>query len=149
MDGGMGDSTCFGINAVVLDERGRLLLARRDRPPIWNLPGGSWEQGEAPWDTAVREVREEVAADVEVVRLTGVYDRAPDGEPVLVFLCRYTGGAVRPTAEAVEVGWFAVDELPPDINPYQPERFRDALGGDPGVFLRRQPGPSVRALFPD
>jgi 8-oxo-dGTP diphosphatase len=145
----MADAGCFGVNAVVVDATGRVLLARRDRPQIWNLPGGSWEPGEAPWDTAVRETREEVGVEIEVVRLTGVYDRSPDGDPVLVFLCRHTSGELRTTPEAVEVGWFPAGELPPDINPYQPRRIEDALSGDPIAVLRRQPGPSLRALYPD
>jgi 8-oxo-dGTP pyrophosphatase MutT (NUDIX family) len=137
------------VNAVVLDEEGRFVLARRDRPPIWNLPGGSWEPGEAPWQTAVREVREEVCIEVKVLRLTGVYDRSPDGDPVLVFLCRFVGGIVQTTPEAVEVGWFSLDTLPSDMNPYQPDRIRDALSGESTPFLRHQEGPSVRELLPD
>jgi 8-oxo-dGTP diphosphatase len=138
----------FGVNAVVLDPLGRVLLARRDAPPIWNLPGGKPEPGEAPWHAAVRETREEVGIDVEVVRLTGVYDRAPAGRSVLVFLCRRVAGTPTTGAEATEVAWFPVDGLPTDINPYQPQRIRDALVGERAV-LRSQPGPSVRELFPD
>lgn len=136
------------MNAVVLDSLGRVLLARRDAPPIWNLPGGKMEPGEAPWHAAVRETREEVGIDVEVVRLTGVYDRSPTGRSVLVFLCRQVAGTPTTGAETTEVRWFPVDTLPADINPYQPERIRDALVGERAV-LRSQPGPSVRELFPN
>ena len=45
----------LGVNAVIVDAAGRVLLALRDRPPIWNLPGGGVEPGEAPWDAAVRD----------------------------------------------------------------------------------------------
>lgn len=138
----------LGVNAVVLDPHGRVLLARRDRPPIWNLPGGKLERGEAPWSAAVRETREEVGLDVEVVRLTGVYDRSPAGRSVLVFLCRTVAGTPTVSAEAVEVGWFRMDTLPTDINPYQPARIHDAVTGR-GTVLRCQPGPSVREIFPD
>jgi len=139
----------IGVNAVVLDARGRILLALRDRPRIWNLPGGGWEAGEALWDAAVREVREEVGVDVEVVRLTGVYDRSPDGGPVLVFLCRHVGGEARPTSEAVEVRWTSPDDLPADMNPYQRRRIADALAGRSEAVLVRQPGRPVRELYPD
>lgn len=138
----------LGVN-VVLVSGGRVLLALRDRPPIWNLPGGGVEPGESPWAAAVRETREEVRLDVTIERLTGVYDRSPDGDPVLVFRCAIVSGEPTTTAEAVQVGWFSVDQLPESINPYQPERIRDALRTDPAAALRHQPGPSVRALFPD
>jgi 8-oxo-dGTP pyrophosphatase MutT (NUDIX family) len=138
---------CLGVNAVILDKQGKVLLARRDRPRIWNLPGGSWEDGEAPWDTAIREVREEVGIEVEVVRLTGIYDRSPHGKPVLVFLCRHVSGEAHTTPEAIELAWYFPDALPDDINPYQPQRIRDALAGKPESVLARQPGRSVRQMY--
>lgn len=139
----------LGVSAVVRDKRGRVLLALRERPPIWNLPGGSVEPGETPWDAAAREVREEVGLDVEVERLTGVYDRSPDGDPVLVFACRVLAGEPTTSAEAIRVGWFDPADLPEAINPYQPQRIADAVGAAPAAALRHQPGPSVRELFPD
>jgi ADP-ribose pyrophosphatase YjhB (NUDIX family) len=139
----------LGVNAVITDSTGRVLLGRRDRPPIWNLPGGGVEEGEAPWDAAVREVREEVGVEVAVRRLTGVYHRPPDGDPVLVFACDLVAGTPAPSAEALQVGWFAPGELPEPINPYQPQRITDAVRPGPAVVLASQPGPSVRELFPD
>jgi len=139
----------LGVNAVITDSAGRVLLGRRDRPPIWNLPGGGVEEGEAPWDAAVREVREEVGVEVAVRRLTGVYHRPPGGDPVLVFACELVAGTPTTSAEALEVGWFAPDALPGAINPYQPQRIADAVRPGPAAVLASQPGPSVRELFPD
>ncbi len=139
----------LGVNAVIVAADGRVLLALRDRPPIWNLPGGSVEAGETPWDAAVRETREEVGLDVAVDRLTGVYDRSPEGDPVLVFACRVLAGEPTTSAEAIRVGWFDPADLPEAINPYQPQRIADAVGAAPAAALRHQPGPSVRELFPD
>ncbi|MGI8870592.1 MAG: NUDIX hydrolase [Mycobacteriales bacterium] len=139
----------LGVSAVVTDRSGRVLLARRDRPPIWNLPGGGVEPGEAPWDAVVRETLEEVRLRVAVERLTGVYDRSPDGDPVLVFAVRVLAGTPATSAEAVEVGFFDPGALPSPINPYQPRRILDAVSGDARAALRHQGGPSVRVLFPD
>jgi 8-oxo-dGTP diphosphatase len=139
----------LGVNAVIVDDTGHILLALRDRPPIWNLPGGGVEPGEAPWEAAVRETREEVGLTVTVDRLTGVYHRPPDGDPVLVFRCSVVDGSPTTTAEAVRVAWFAPDALPEPINPYQPDRIAGALRPDVTPELVAQPGPSVRELFPD
>ncbi|HSV64575.1 MAG TPA: NUDIX domain-containing protein [Mycobacteriales bacterium] len=139
----------LGVNAVIVADDGRVLLTLRDRPPIWNLPGGGVEEGEAPWDAAVREVAEEVGVAVTVERLTGVYHRPPDGDPVLVFRCRLLAGAPATSPEAREVGWFTVEALPAPIHPYEPERILDALRPGPAAVLASQPGPSVRHLFPD
>jgi 8-oxo-dGTP pyrophosphatase MutT (NUDIX family) len=139
----------LGVNVVLLDEHGRVLLARRDQPPIWNLPGGGVEPDEALWDAAVRETAEEVGLTVAVQRLSGVYDRSPDGDPVFVFTAEITGGEPTTTAEAVELGWFAPGALPTPMNPYQVQRISDAVHGGPAALLRHQPGPSVRTLYPD
>lgn len=130
-------------------ENGRVLLGLRDAPPIWNLPGGGVEPDEAPWDAVVREVREELDIEVEVERLTGIYDRSPDGDPVLVFRCRLVSGTPRAADDTVDVGWFPPDALPEAIHPYQPLRLADALRADPAAALRHQPGPSLRVIFPD
>jgi 8-oxo-dGTP diphosphatase len=139
----------LGVNAVIVDGAGRVLLALRDRPPIWNLPGGGVEPGESPWAAAVREVREEVGVEVSVSRLTGVYHRPPGGDPVLVFRCELAAGIPRPSPEAVRVAWFVPDALPGAINPYQPQRIGDAMRPGDAAVLASQPGPSVRELFPD
>ncbi len=55
---------------VVWDPRGRVLVQRR--PPdgllggLWEFPGGKVEDGESPREAVCRELREEVAVEVEV-----------------------------------------------------------------------------------
>jgi 8-oxo-dGTP diphosphatase len=62
---------------------GRLLLVRRGREPgrgLWSIPGGRVEPGESEPDAVRREVAEETALDVRVLRLVGRVRRAaPDG----------------------------------------------------------------------
>jgi 8-oxo-dGTP pyrophosphatase MutT (NUDIX family) len=52
----------LGAFAVILDEAGDVLLCHRRDLDVWNLPGGRVEQGESPWQAAVRETREEVGS---------------------------------------------------------------------------------------
>jgi len=58
------------IAAVITDARGRILLARRgdgrDLAGLWEFPGGKREPGEAPEDTLVRELQEELGITVQV-----------------------------------------------------------------------------------
>lgn len=63
---------------VLMDERGRILLARAgasnpDFPGMWCLPGGGVEQGEHPEQTVAREFREETGLVVSVGRLRLVH----------------------------------------------------------------------------
>jgi 8-oxo-dGTP diphosphatase len=70
-------------DCVVFDERGRLLLIRRGRPPFegqFALPGGFVEYGEQTEAAASRELSEETGLHARHLRLVGVYSR-PDRDP--------------------------------------------------------------------
>lgn len=58
-------------DAVIFDDRGRVLLQRRADFGFWGLPGGAVEAGETLEQAVRREVKEKTGFDVEVVRLIG------------------------------------------------------------------------------
>jgi 8-oxo-dGTP diphosphatase len=70
------------------DEQGRVLLVKLTyRDDTWLTPGGGMDPGEYPWETARREVKEELDIDLSGPgRLLGVdWTRPrPDGRPALV-----------------------------------------------------------------
>jgi 8-oxo-dGTP diphosphatase len=136
-----------GAFAVIFDEQDRVLLCHRRDIDAWNLPGGGVEEGETPWDAAVREVREEIGVQAEIIRLTGLYWKPGSGELVFNFECRVTGGSPTTSDEADAVGYFAFDSLPSNTAPKQVERVADALSRAPAPFLRSQSGPSIRDLI--
>lgn len=57
------DPTHVTGSAIVRDGTGRVLLHRHKRLGRWLQPGGHLEPGEAPWQAAVRETREETGLD--------------------------------------------------------------------------------------
>lgn len=63
---------------VVVDDLGRVLMVEPTYKPGWEVPGGLVETNESPRAAAAREVREELALDVEVGRLL-VVDYVPAG----------------------------------------------------------------------
>lgn len=66
-----GSSPDFFVSAVVLrDEEGRILVVRKRGTSKYMLPGGKIEQGESPAQAAVRELQEEVGAELELELLT-------------------------------------------------------------------------------
>jgi 8-oxo-dGTP diphosphatase len=106
-------------SALVLDDDGRVLLARRGTEPgagLWDLLGGFVEEGEEPLAALRREVAEETALEIEPLEYFGGYaDRyGEDGIYTLNFYwtARITGGELALDAELAAVAWFGPDELP-------------------------------------
>lgn len=111
---------------VVQDERGRVLLGRRDGSAyghgLWGLPGGQVEPGEGLPEAAAREVREEVGLSLNPtgLRVLGVRRYEVDGAQGTDFLFRAPDWAGVPQAlhKTSEVAWFAPDALPEDALPW-------------------------------
>ena len=110
-------------SAIVVDDRGRVLLARRAADPgkgRWDILGGFIDEDEAPLDALRRELREEIALDAEPGEFVGGFpDRYGDGGPPTVnfYWTARARGEPQPSDEIAELRWFEPDELPP------PEEF--------------------------
>jgi 8-oxo-dGTP diphosphatase len=105
---------------------GKVLLATRTRPPAkgaLTLPGGLVEPGERLTEAALRELREEVGTEAEMVGFNGHAERIDcDSEGrikhhyvIASFVARWVAGEPRPGPEAGEIVWadpLALDDLP-------------------------------------
>jgi 8-oxo-dGTP diphosphatase len=67
------------VDVLIRDEAGRVLLVDPRYKPDWDLPGGMAEANEPPYDTARRELREELGLDVHLGALLCVDWAAPHG----------------------------------------------------------------------
>jgi 8-oxo-dGTP diphosphatase len=129
--------TATGAACAIFDGEGRVLLVRHTYGRLnWELPGGGSESGEAPEETASRELVEETGLHADIERLTGVYFEAGDDlEAMLhfVFRCRWHGG-LDPTPSSPEIGdveWWNLDDLPTPISDFTERRIRDAARDGP------------------
>lgn len=124
--------TAMGAACVIFDGDGRVLLVHHTYGRLnWELPGGGSEPGEAPDETAIRELLEETGLHAEMERLTGVYFE-PDhdvGQMLhFVFRCRWHP-QLDPAAsspEVSEVRFWSVDKLPTPISDFTERRIQDA-----------------------
>ncbi len=102
--------------AVLIARDGRLLLGKRGpgarEPGKWSFPAGFVERGEPVERAAAREAREETGLDVVVGNLVGLY--SSEGETVVLAVYEASSAAGEPRAgdDLVEVGWFAISQLP-------------------------------------
>jgi ADP-ribose pyrophosphatase YjhB (NUDIX family) len=86
---------------------------------LWSIPGGLVELGERVQDAAVREAKEEVGLDVEVVELIDAFDSVTlDGQGrvqyhfvVVNFLARVVGGRLKTGSDILEAKWVPLDEV--------------------------------------
>jgi 8-oxo-dGTP diphosphatase len=112
------------VGAIVFDERGRVLLIQRGRPPgvgLWTVPGGRVELGETLAAAVEREVLEETGVAVTCGPLVEVVERVTrEGDAtwhyvILDYLAHAAPGGAHATPvhgdDAADVRWFGIDEL--------------------------------------
>lgn len=107
------------VRGVVFQED-TILLVKERIDGKWTLPGGFADVGDSPAEATVREVYEESGFQSRAVKLLAAYDRNKQGHPPyafhlykLFFLCEIISGEATPSYETTEVGFFALDKLPP------------------------------------
>ena len=133
----------IGVFAIIFDEQQRILLCHRNDYDLWNLPGGGLETGEIPWEGVIREVKEEVGLDVDVVKLQGIYSKPDMNEIVFSFICKHVGGEMTLTDEADQIQYFSFEDIPKNTSPKQLDRIKDALSEN-DLVLKVHTGPSSR-----
>lgn len=106
--------------AVVVESDGGIVLGRRAIEPgygEWCLPGGFVNDDEDPASAAVRECREEINAEVELIGLLGLYHVAKTTAPSIVGVAFRghiaDGGSISAGPEMLEVAVFRPGALPP------------------------------------
>lgn len=105
--------------AVLIEQDGRVLLARRINEPfrgLWTLPAGFVDAGEDPAEAAARECLEETGLAVRVIGVLDVvagreHERGADF--IIVYQAEIISGEMIPGDDADAIQWFPKSDLPP------------------------------------
>jgi ADP-ribose pyrophosphatase YjhB (NUDIX family) len=131
---------------IIRDQAGAVLWVRRAEHDVWNLPGGGPAKMEPPWETAVRETREETGLNVRLLNLSGVYVEPLANEMALTFAATVVSGALRPSPESAEFAYFAAGQEPTNSLPEHIERVADAISCERTAFRVQDSLPDPRPL---
>ncbi|MEM7112016.1 MAG: NUDIX hydrolase [Chloroflexota bacterium] len=125
-----------GAFVVIQNEVGAVLWVKRTDMEAWNLPGGGGEQGEAPWETAVREAYEETNLHVKLDRLGCINVYHNEAGIVFTFIATIESGQLQTGPEAAEFAWFVPGAEPKNCFPQHIERVTDAQNAE--MIFRHQ-----------
>ena len=103
------------VVAAIIVRDGRIFATQRgygDWKDWWEFPGGKVEPGESPEDALKREIREELATEIEVDELltTVEYDYPKFHLTMHCYLCTIISGDLS-LLEHEDARWLALDEL--------------------------------------
>ena len=108
----------FTVSAagVITNEKGEVLLLNHVLRPVsgWGIPGGFLNFGEQPEAAFRREIREETGLDLRNVTL--YRSRTLKRHIEIIFLAKAVGEASVNSREIIELGWFTVENMPPEMS---------------------------------
>ena len=103
------------VVAAIIVHDGRIFATQRgygEWKDWWEFPGGKIEHGETPEDALKREIREELATEIEMDELftTVEYDYPKFHLTMHCYLCTIVNGELS-LLEHEDARWLAMDEL--------------------------------------
>lgn len=102
------------VVVIAFDEHGRVLLVRHSYgPPVWSLPGGGIDRGEAPEQAAAREISEELGCGLtDLAAIDASAERIAGSDALRhIIVARLVGEPVPDMREIVAAAFFDPENL--------------------------------------
>ena len=96
--------------AIIINSQNQILVTQRSStmhlPLKWEFPGGKIEENETPEACLIREIREELNIDIEIIEGLSPNDHqyADKSIRLIPFICKHTGGEIE-LKEHAEYKW--------------------------------------------
>jgi ADP-ribose pyrophosphatase YjhB (NUDIX family) len=118
------------VGVIITNRDGKVLLLEHILRPGsgWGIPGGFIEHGEQPEAAIRREIREETGIELENLRVLRF--RTLSRHIEFVFRAESNDMAEVKSREIRSLGWFAVDDMPAEMNNAQKLFVREVLKGE-------------------
>lgn len=104
------------VAAVIKNEDGKILIVQRNlkksQGGLWEFPGGKIEAGESREAAIIREIKEELVIDIDVVGYIGekVFNYPNKDVNLIALECVIVGGDIR-LLEHEDAKWVGSNEL--------------------------------------
>src|SRR5580765_2093468 len=119
----------FTVSAagIITNDKGQVLLLNHVLRPVsgWGLPGGFLNMGEQAEAAFRREIREETGIVVTHVSIHRI--RTFKRHIEILFMAKTTGDPEVKSREIIELAWFDVENMPPEMSLDQQFLIRKAL----------------------
>ena len=112
----MTDPEYVSVAAAVIERDGKVLIARRKAPFMgysWEFPGGKLEDNETLEDCLKREIREELAIEIEVGPLISLNKHVLNCQSAIAlyaYRVKYISGNIEPK-DHEEIKWVLPEDL--------------------------------------
>lgn len=122
------DKFRLSSHAIITNPDGHILQLKATYGNYgWGLPGGAVEPGETIHEALLRECREELALEVEVLYMSGIYFHQAYHSHACIFKCTVpTESVIKLSDEHSAYRYFKLEEL----SPVQYQRVMDCLQFD-------------------
>ncbi|MBR3163820.1 NUDIX domain-containing protein [Candidatus Saccharibacteria bacterium] len=119
---------------IIIDQNKVLVIGVKDDEGrlFWSFPKGHQEDVESDMETAIRETREEVGLETEIIDEKPIYAShlIHDGtavKDIYLFLAKITGGEIKPQEGEVEqVQWVDFEEADKYFSDYYKDAWSEA-----------------------